>query len=70
VTALVTAFASPNFRARGNPPATRETCRMTCGSVSMLSLAIWSPTESACGDELTDKSRFIGTVAAYQFGDG
>jgi hypothetical protein len=31
----------------------------------MNGLAIWSPTESACGGKLTDKSRFIGNVAAY-----
>jgi hypothetical protein len=27
---------------------------MSCKSVSMNALAIWSPTESACGDKLTD----------------
>jgi hypothetical protein len=34
-------------------PQLAKTCRMTCESVPMNGLAIWSPTESACGDKLT-----------------
>jgi hypothetical protein len=37
-------------------PQLAKTCRMTCESISMNGLAISSPTESACGDKLTDKS--------------